>query len=423
MNRAEEKVFIKDIRAGQDIVSEFLLDELRLGQTKGGKPFVGLRLQDKTGRMEGRVWDRAQEFYDNFKNGDAALVRGVADSYQNKVQLKVIEARILAEDQVDPSRFLPASEHNIEEMFDELLNLAGTMANRHLRTLIRNILGDENLAAAFKKAPAAKRFHHAYLGGLLEHTLSVARLAAAVCPLYPVLDRDLVITGAILHDLGKIREFDLGLTGDYTDEGRFLGHLVIGVQMLEEKISLLPDFPAETALLLKHLIVSHHGEYEMGSPKRPKILEGLILHHLDDIDAKMNGIGGYIERHADEDTGWTDFNRLMGRFFYKHVSEAEAGPVEQSAAEMETMAPEISDPEMVESEIPEPVAELEPSEPNIGNDFVEDEPPERPAPEPDDSHCINEMDLNGADTIIETGEDVEEKDQIQDPDQLSLLGD
>lgn len=317
MNQAGGKLFVEEIREGREVVSAFLLDDLRLGQTRGGKPFVGLKLKDRTGSMEARVWDDALKFFDSFSNGDVVLVKGSAESFQGKVQIKVTQAQTISPDQIDYSYFLPASPYDVEEMFAELLSLVRGVADPDLRALLEDILGDPDLASRLKRAPAAKRFHHAYIGGLLEHTLSVTRAAAALSLLYPALHRDLLLTGAVLHDLGKVREFDLGLSGDYTDEGRLLGHLVLGVEMLEEKLAARPDFPPDLALLLKHLIVSHHGEQNLGSPKRPKILEALALHHLDDLDAKINGLGGFIERHVDERTGWTDYNRLMERFFYR----------------------------------------------------------------------------------------------------------
>ncbi len=344
MTEIDDKIFIEDIREGQEVASVFLLNDLRLGKTKNGKPFVGLRLQDRTGHMAGRVWDGAEDFFRSFSSGDVAWVRGMADSFQNQVQLKVVQARPLAADQIDPAYFLPAAPVDPEIMFEELLALVASMADQHLRGLMEDILGDEDFASSFKRAPAAKQFHHAYLGGLLEHTLSVTRTASVIAPLYPFLNRDLLIAGAILHDLGKVREFDLGLSGDYTDEGRLLGHLIIGVEMLDRQLNARSDFPPELALLLKHLVVSHHGEYDMGSPKRPKILEALALHHLDDLDAKMNGIGGFITRHADDQTGWTDFNRLMSRFFYRHevIAESEsetAEPLESEAVATGTVEP------------------------------------------------------------------------------------
>jgi 3'-5' exoribonuclease len=223
-------------------------------------------------------------------------------------------------------------------MLAELTGLIDDMADPHLRGLLQDFFADPDFTAAFVRAPAAKRFHHAYMAGLLEHTLSVARAAGAVSALYPDLDRDLLLAGAVLHDVGKIKEYGLDLAGDFTDAGRLVGHLVMGVEMVAERVAARPDFPEQTALLLKHLLLSHHGEYELGSPKRPKILEALALNLIDDLDAKMNGLGGFIERHADPETGWTDFNRLMDRYFYRPPragTEAEVEVEAEPAGRME----------------------------------------------------------------------------------------
>ena len=314
---AGEKLFVKDIQEGREVSGQFLLVDLRLGTTKNGKPFVGLKLMDRTGQVEGRVWDRAEWFAETFSNGDAAWVRGQAEGYQGKTQVKVMDARPLDSDELDLSLLMPSSAFDPDEMLAELEAMIGAMADPHLQGLLRDVLADPDLIQGLRRAPAAKRFHHAYVGGLLEHILGVSRAAVQVGRLYPVLNADLLLTGAVLHDLGKVREFDSGPGGDYTSEGRLLGHLIIGFGMIEDKIGARPDFPPELALLVKHLILSHHGEYEMGSPRRPKILEALALHLIDDLDAKMNGIGGFIARHANEGTGWTDYNRLMERFFFR----------------------------------------------------------------------------------------------------------
>ena len=345
-----EKIFIEEIKEGQRVASAFLLSDLRLGQTKSGRPFVGLKLSDRTGRLEARVWDGAEAFFDHFSGGDVAFIEGAADSYNNQVQVKINSARLLEPDQVDPAHYLASSPFDSEEMFSELKDLIGTMKDPHLQGLLMDVLEDEDLASRFKKAPAAKRFHHAYVGGLLEHVLSITRTASVVAGLYPVLNRDLLMAGAVLHDLGKIREFDQGLSGDYTDEGRLLGHLIIGIEIVESKLAGRPDFPPRLAMLVKHLIASHHGEYEMGSPRKPKILEALALHLLDDLDAKMNGLGSFIDRHVDERTGWTDYNNLMARFFHR-------------PAPFEWLPPEEGFSSEEPEEVPEPVeAEVEPEE-------------------------------------------------------------
>jgi 3'-5' exoribonuclease len=205
-------------------------------------------------------------------------------------------------------------------MMGALRELLGTIENKHLKELSSLFLSDRAFTARFRKAPAAKNFHHGYLGGLLEHTLAVCRLAAAVADHYPDLDRDLLLCAAFLHDIGKIREFSYTTHIEYSDEGRLLGHLVLGAAMVDEKISDLRRFPNDLAMRLKHLVLSHHGELEFGSPKRPKFLEAFALHLIDDLDAKMNGLKRFMDRDRHEGS-WTDFNRLFERYFLKGALE------------------------------------------------------------------------------------------------------
>lgn len=323
----QKNQFAKDIQPGQEVESLFLLEELRLGQTKGGKPFASLRLKDRTGALEAKIWDNAEELAERVASAEVLAVMGRAESFQGRVQLKVLAAQAVDPAAVDMALFIPASPHDPEEMYAELLGLVKTMKNPHLAGLLHDILTDPQIGPAFRLAPAAKRFHHAFSAGLLDHTLGVARCAAAVAGFYPVLDRDLLLAGAMLHDLGKVREFSQGARADYTTEGRLVGHMVLGLKMMNEKIAARPDFPAQTALLLEHMLLAHHGEYEFGSPRRPKTLEALALHHLDELDAKVRGIADFIDRHASEETGWTDYNRLMERFFFRPGQAAQApGP-------------------------------------------------------------------------------------------------
>ena len=376
MNTSGEKLFIADIQEGQEVEDRFLLEEVSLRQTRNGKPYLAFRLKDQSGHMEARVWDRAEELQAALKSGEVCLVRGTAESFQGQIQLKVTNAMALDQAEVDFSDFMPASAHGLDDMFADLLGLVNTMENPHLRGLVNDILNDPAIADSFKRAPAAKRFHHAFMGGLLEHTLSVCRAAVAVAPNYPMLDRDLLLTGAVLHDLGKIREFDSGPIGDYTDEGRLMGHLIIGLKIVEEKLERRPDFPAQTALLIKHMILSHHGEPAMGAVKHPQILEALALHLIDDLDAKMNGLSDFIERHADPETGWTDYNRLMERFFFRPDIKK---PVETSGASIEE-TPVIS---MDQDGVPRVESSPRPKPRRRAPVAATAEPESEPEPDPD----------------------------------------
>ncbi|MCF8061363.1 MAG: HD domain-containing protein [Deltaproteobacteria bacterium] len=309
------RVWVEDLKENDRVSGLYLVKIKRLGTTRKGDPFLSLVLADRTGEVEARVWDDAETTSRRFAEGDVVAVEGRAGSYRNVVQL-VLSRVDKAGSIEDPSLFLEASALDAKEMMGALRSLLGTIENPHLKRLVERFLSDRAFSALFRKAPAAKNFHHGYLGGLLEHTLSVCRLAAAVAELYPDLDRDLLLCGAFLHDIGKIREYSYTTHIDYTDEGRLLGHLALGTAMLDEKLACIRGFPPELAVRLKHLILSHHGELAFGSPKRPKFLEAFALHLADDLDAKMNGLRRFMDRDRN-DGAWTEFNRLFERYFLK----------------------------------------------------------------------------------------------------------
>jgi 3'-5' exoribonuclease len=219
-------------------------------------------------------------------------------------------------DSVNPADYLPETSRDIEKMFDRLRNIAATLERGHFKALFEAFWRDEAFVRKFKTAPAAKKMHHAYLGGLLEHTLSMVSLADKIAAHYNGIDREMLIAGTILHDVGKIREFDYAYTIDYSDEGRLLNHIVIGVQMIDEKIKEIGAFPEEQAHLLKHMVVSHHGTREFGSPELPKTIEAVLLNYIDEIDAKVNGIRDFMARE-DPNEAWTSYHKMLERHFYK----------------------------------------------------------------------------------------------------------
>lgn len=308
-------IWVEDLRESDHVKGHYLARAKRLGTTRKGDPYLSLTLSDRTGDVEARVWEGAGEVNARFREGDVVEVEGRAGSYRNEVQL--VLSRVEKAGRVDdPSLFLETTERDEREMMGALRDLMGTLKNRHLRELSERFLSDRDFTERFKKAPAAKSFHHGYVGGLLEHTLSVCLLAVDVAEHYPELDRDLLLCAAFLHDVGKIREFAYTTHIDYTDEGRLLGHLVLGAAMVDERISAMRLFPDELAMRVKHLILSHHGELDFGSPKRPKFLEAFALHLIDDLDAKMNGLKRFMDRDRQEGA-WTDFNRLFNRYFFK----------------------------------------------------------------------------------------------------------
>jgi 3'-5' exoribonuclease len=316
--------WLKDLEENQQVHGRYLVKEKRLGTTRRGEPFLSLTLADRSGEIEAKVWDNAEEISNSFSEGDVVEVEGSTGSYRGKIQLTLASA-LNCEEGCDTSILLESSPLPAGEMLKALREILHTIENPHLRALTDRFLADKDFVAGFKQAPAAKNFHHGYLGGLLEHTLAVCKLAVNVAPLYPSLDRDLLVFGAFVHDIGKIHELRCRPVIDYTDEGRLIGHLVLGTRMLEEKIRSLKGFPADLEVKIMHLILSHHGEYEFGSPKRPKFLEAFALHLLDDLDAKINGLGRFIEQDREKGS-WTEFNRLFTRFLLKGEPEVEQPP-------------------------------------------------------------------------------------------------
>ena len=318
------KVFISDIRDRSQVDSVFLVKEKISALARNGKPYLTLHLMDKTGEIEGRVWDNVDFLGSLFDKDDFIAVRSKATVYLGKMQLIISELARIPDDEVNLADFLPEGDRAVPDMLAELSHVVASCNDRNLRLLLEAFFNDPGFLDLYSKAPAAKGMHHVYLGGLLEHSLAVARLVDVVVPLYPSLNRDLLLAGALLHDIGKVREMSYLRSFDYTDEGKLIGHITIGVEMVHEKLVLMDGFPAETAMLLKHMIISHHGQYEFGSPKRPKTLESTVLNYLDDLDSKINGIRTHMRKEPASRSRWTSYHRLYDRYFYKNGDHEEA---------------------------------------------------------------------------------------------------
>lgn len=312
-----KKVFVKDIRAGDPVRSTFLVTDKNTAFTQKGSPYINLRLRDRTGDIDGKVWDNADVLDKRFRKGDVVQIAGRAVRYRNALQITVSEIAKVEGDVIRPEDYLPTSREDIEGMFEAFNGIIGTVEDPWLRALLEAFFSDETFVTRFKRAPAAKGFHHAYIGGLLEHTLSTVRLLDLVAGHYPIIRRDLLITGGILHDIGKTAEFDYDGMIEYSTEGRLVGHIVMSVEMLDAKIAGIENFPPALAMELKHILVSHHGETEFGSPKRPKTVEALVIHMVDDLDAKINAFHEFIEGSGEADSEWTAFHRFLERFIYK----------------------------------------------------------------------------------------------------------
>jgi len=312
----EKNIYIKNIRPGDKVVDTFLVTEKNLAFSQKGSPYLNLRLKDRTGELDGKVWDNATDWERVFDRGDVIRIHSRAVNYKNAVQLSVLSLQKVDDSAVDLADYFPRARGDIEQMFAELLAFVAGIETPCLKALLDAFFRDEKTAALFKRAPAAKGFHHVYIGGLLEHTLSVTKLLDLTTQHNRGNNRDLLLTGGILHDIGKIHEYSYDRIIDYSDQGRLIGHIVISVEMVDARIAGL-DFPEQLAMELRHLILSHHGLLEYGSPKRPKTLEALVVHYIDDLDAKVNAFQQYIGGDPNIASDWTPFHRLFERFIYK----------------------------------------------------------------------------------------------------------
>jgi 3'-5' exoribonuclease len=310
-----KEIYVNQIKERDRVNSIFLVRDKITAMAKNGKPYMTLKLMDSTGEVEAKVWDRIDELSSVFAVNDFIRVDAKASIYMAKMQLVVQQLEKVAEESVDIGDFLPVSRRSAEEMRSELDQLLDSLKNPYIHDLLRAFFDDPEFYRLYSRAPAAKSMHHTYIGGLLEHSLAVAALAVDVARRYPQVDRDLLISGAMLHDVGKVMELSFDRSFGYTDEGKLLGHIVIGVQMIEDQVRAIPGFPTELSMMIKHLLLSHHGQYDFGSPKRPKFLEAVILNFIDDLDSKINAVQLHVEKEQ-QSQGWTSYHRLFDRYFY-----------------------------------------------------------------------------------------------------------
>jgi len=310
------KTYINEIKENDQVDSVFLVKEKSSGLTKTGNNYLKLKLGDRSGEMEGRIWTSVEMLSKGFEKDDFVHVKGKAVSFQEHLQLNITHTEKMEEGEVPYADFFPVAEKDIENMFQSLIEIIKQVKNPHLNQLLNLFFEDDSFIKRFKMAPASKWLHHTYLGGLLEHTLSLTQLVLKIVNHYEGLNLDLLFTASILHDLGKIDELSYHRSFDYSDEGRLLGHIVLGIERVEERIGQLPDFPKDLSILLKHLLLSHHGQYSWGSPKRPMTLEAVILHYLDDMDAKINGIQQFLKTQVREGSKWSAYHRRFEQYFY-----------------------------------------------------------------------------------------------------------
>ena len=302
--------YIKEYKEGDKIFDIYLCKHKQSAVTKNGKPYDNLILQDKTGTIDAKVWDPNSAGIAEFDALDYIEVYGDVTSFQGALQANIKRIRKCREGEFDPANYLPVSKFPVEDMYEELLIYIEEIENPYLKKLLMSFfVEDKEFISRFKQSSAAKTVHHGFVGGLLQHTLSVTRLCDYYCGAYPLLKKDLLISAAICHDIGKVREISLFPQNDYTEEGQFLGHIVIGSEMIAEKISKIEGFPVLLARELKHCILAHHGEYEFGSPKKPAIMEAVALSYADNTDAKLETFTELLENTTE--SGWLGFNRLF----------------------------------------------------------------------------------------------------------------
>jgi len=307
---------INEIKENDSVDSLFLVKEKSSAVTKTGNIYLKLKLVDRSGEIEGRIWTSVENLGPSFEKDDFVHVLGKAVSFQERLQLNITFIENVREEEILFSDFFPMTEKNIDEMFQSLLEISQEIKNPHLSQLLQLFWEDESFIKLFKMAPASKWLHHNYLGGLLEHTLSLAQLALRIAGHYQGLNTDLLLTASIFHDLGKVDELSYHRSFDYSDEGRLLGHIILGIERVEDKIRQLPDFPKDLSMLIKHFLLSHHGQYNWGSPKKPMTLEAVMLHFLDDMDAKVNGIQQFVKREVPEGARWSPYHRAFEQYFY-----------------------------------------------------------------------------------------------------------
>lgn len=304
--------YIETLREGQKIADIYFCKHKTSAVTKNGKPYDNVILQDKTGQIDAKIWEPNSMGIDDFDAMDYIDVVGDVTSFNGVLQVSVKRVRKVSEGEYDVKDYLPCTDKNIDEMYVELMQIISTIKNEYLSKLLKSFfVENEEFVANFKKHSAAKSVHHSFIGGLLEHTLSVTKMCDYYSTAYKALNRDLLLTAAMFHDMGKIYEISDFPVNDYTDEGQLLGHIVMGVEIIGTEIRKIEGFPKGLANQLKHCILAHHGEYEYGSPKKPAIIEALALNMADNTDAKLQTMTEILNSSAAKEDNWLGFNRLF----------------------------------------------------------------------------------------------------------------
>jgi 3'-5' exoribonuclease len=295
------------------ITSSFVVASKQVKTKKNGELYLAITLADRTGQIQANMWDNVSDSINAFELDDFVKVKGMVQKYNGRWQITLHKVRKLADNEIEYSDYLPKTSKDIEQLWRTLGEFVDTFENPWLKRLVKDFMADEAIATAYKNAPAAKTLHHAFVGGLLDHVVSLFTACDLVVRNYPQVNRDLLLTGAFLHDIGKIHELTYQRSISYTTKGQLLGHMIIELEMLHAKLPAIPGFPDELRVLVEHLIISHHGQYEFGSPKLPMFPEALMLHYLDDLDSKMESMRAQFERESELETAWTSYNPSLAR--------------------------------------------------------------------------------------------------------------
>lgn len=304
--------YLNELKEGETVVEHYLCKSRQVLKSRAGKSYLSLKLQDKTGTVDAKVWDLNNDIK-TFEENEFIKIEALVLVYQNEIQLNVKKIRRSQEGEYDPMDYIPCTEKNIKEMFKELLSYINTIKNPHVKKLLENIfINDEKISKTFLTHSAAKSIHHGYMGGLVEHTLSVTQICDFMSGRYKYVNRDILIACAMLHDIGKIKELSEFPTNDYTDEGQLLGHIFIGAELISKVAANIAGFPPALENIMKHCILAHHGEYEYGSPKLPKTIEAFILHCADNMDAKVKAIEELIASDSTQGS-WVGYQKMLQR--------------------------------------------------------------------------------------------------------------
>jgi 3'-5' exoribonuclease len=328
--------YVNQLTHGDSVDEAFLVADKQLRANRQGNLYLHLELRDKTGSVGARLWNATEDLARTFEPGDYLQVRGKTQVFQGSLQIILTHLEVMDSGRVDAEEYLPQGSQNVSKLLVRLRDVLLAMRNPHLKALVECFLIDDAFMRKFSTAPAGIKNHHAYQGGLLEHVVTLLNVADRITDFYPEMDRDLLLCGIFLHDIGKVEELSYDRAFAYTDEGQLVGHLVMGVEMLAEKVERCKTltgepFPNELLLRLKHMIVSHHGTYEYGSPKLPMTLEAIALHYLDNLDAKIHTFGREIRDDPSRESSWTPFQQSLGRRLFK--GNVHANGVDESGAD------------------------------------------------------------------------------------------